>query len=190
MTGRKAHGRWLVASALLGACALANASAAGFSIDIPTIKPNSTLGDAQVYNSFGCSGKNISPALKWSGAPNGTKSFAVTVYDPDAPTGSGWWHWLVYNIPATVTELPQHAGDADGKQLPAGAVQGRTDFGTAGFGGACPPAGDKPHRYIFTVYALKTEKIDAPAASTAAMVGYMLNGNQLAKSSVTAYYGR
>src|SRR5450755_119325 len=103
-----------------------------------------------------------------------------------APAGGIGW----CNIPATVTELPQHAGDADGKQLPAGAVQGRTDFGTAGFGGACPPAGDKPHRYIFTVYALKTEKIDAPAASTAAMVGYMLNGDQLAKSSVTTYYGR
>jgi hypothetical protein len=189
MTGLRILGPALAAAGLLAACMLSDAAATGFSIDIPTIKPNSTLSDAQVYNGFGCNGKNVSPALKWSGAPSGTKSFAVTVYDPDAPTGSGWWHWVVYNIPATVSSLPGHAGDADGKQLPGGAVQGRTDFGTSGFGGACPPAGDKPHRYIFTVYALKSEKVDVPAGSTAAMVGYMLNANQLAKSSLTARYG-
>jgi len=186
--------RLSVIAALVGAFAAAAsvsvASAAGFSIDLPGIKPNSTLSDEQVFNSFGCSGKNISPAVKWSGAPAGTKSFAITLYDPDAPTGSGWWHWLLYNIPATLSELPAHAGDADGKHLPPGAVQGRTDFGAVGFGGACPPAGDKPHRYIFTVYALKIDKIDVPPGSTAAMVGFMLNANQLAKSSVTAHYGR
>jgi Raf kinase inhibitor-like YbhB/YbcL family protein len=181
---------WVVAAALLGAGLSANASAAGFSLEIPTVKPHGALSDAQVFNGFGCKGQNISPAMSWSGAPAGTKSFAVTVYDPDAPTGSGWWHWVLFDIPATVTSLPEHAGDADGKQLPSGAVQGRTDFGTAGFGGACPPAGDKPHRYIFTVYALKTARIDVPSGSTAAMVGFMLNANQLAKSSVTALYGR
>jgi Raf kinase inhibitor-like YbhB/YbcL family protein len=179
----------LVASALLATSMLSHAWAAGLSIDIPTIKPNSTLGDAQVYNGFGCSGKNISPAVKWSGAPSGTKSFALTLYDPDAPTGSGWWHWVVYNIPASASGLPEHAGDSDGKQLPGGAVQGQTDFGTVGFGGACPPVGDKPHHYIFTLYALKTDKIEVPPGSTAAMVGYMLHANQLAKSSVTALYG-
>ncbi|HEY5020016.1 MAG TPA: YbhB/YbcL family Raf kinase inhibitor-like protein [Steroidobacteraceae bacterium] len=190
MSGPRVYASWVVAAALMGACLSSNASAAGFSLDIPTIKPHSTLSEAQVYNSFGCKGKNISPAMTWSGAPDGTKSFAVTVYDPDAPTGSGWWHWVLYNIPATVRALPEHAGDVDGRQLPSGAAQGRTDFGTPGFGGACPPAGDRPHRYIFTVYALKTEKIDVPPGSTAAMVGYMLNANQLAKSSVTALYGR
>jgi Raf kinase inhibitor-like YbhB/YbcL family protein len=184
------YGSWIMAAVLTYGCLPASAAAAAFRIELPTIKPDSTLSDAQVFNGFGCSGKNISPAVKWSDAPSGTRSFAVTVYDPDAPTGSGWWHWLVYDIPASSIGLPEHAGDADGKRLPAGAVQGRTDFGTVGFGGACPPAGDKPHRYVFTVYALKTDKIDVPAAAPAAMVGYMLNANQLAKSSLTALYGR
>ncbi len=172
------------------ACA-ATANAGGFTLSSPTIKPNSTLGLDQVFNGFGCTGKNISPALKWTGAPRDTKSFAVTIYDPDAPTGSGWWHWVVYNIPANVSELPQGAGDASGTQMPTGAVQGRTDYpGSKGFGGACPPPGDKPHHYIFTVYALKTDKIEVPAEATAALVGYNLNANKLAKASFTAKYGR
>jgi Raf kinase inhibitor-like YbhB/YbcL family protein len=177
-------------SALLLAVWMPSAGAASFMLSSPTIAPDSTLTPDQVFNGFGCSGKNISPALQWMGAPAGTKSYAVTVYDPDAPTGSGWWHWVVYDIPATVTELPAGAGDAGGGHLPAGTVQGRTDFGQAGFGGACPPPGDKPHRYIFTVYALKVEKIDVPAAATAALIGYNLNANQLGKASFTAKYGR
>jgi Raf kinase inhibitor-like YbhB/YbcL family protein len=181
---------------IAGLCALtlfasaATANAAGFTLSSPTIKPNSTLSQDQVFNSFGCTGKNISPALKWSGAPKDTKSFAVTVYDPDAPTGSGWWHWVTYNIPASVTELPQGAGEAGGAQLPKGAMQGKTDFGSAAFGGACPPPGDKPHHYIFTVFALKTDKIDVPADASAALVGYMLNANKLGKASFTARFGR
>jgi hypothetical protein len=177
-------------AALLASSAWA-AHAAGFTLGSPTIKPGAMLTDAQVFKGFGCDGKNISPALKWSGAPSGTKSYAVTVYDPDAPTGSGWWHCVVYNIPATTTELAESAGATDGKGgLPAGAVQGKTDFGSAGFGGACPPAGDKPHRYIFTVYALKTDKIDVPADASAALVGFMVNANKLAKASFEAKYGR
>lgn len=180
--------RFALTSCLLTASVLANAG--GFTLASPTIKPNGKLGQEQVFNGFGCSGKNISPALKWSNAPAGTKSFAVTVYDPDAPTGSGWWHWVAYNIPANVTELPAGAGDVKGGAMPAGAVQGRTDYGVPGFGGACPPQGDKPHRYIFTVHALKIEKIDAPADATAALVGFMINANRLAKASFTATYGR
>ena len=178
---------------LLSALVLAGSTgvhAAGMTLSSPTIKPGSMLTDAQVFKGFGCEGKNISPALKWSGAPKDTKSFAVTVYDPDAPTGSGWWHWVVYNIPATATELPEGAGAADGKGLPAGAVQGRTDFGAAGFGGACPPKGDKPHRYIFTVHALKVDKLEVPADATAALVGFMLHANGLGKASFEAKYGR
>ena len=138
------------------------ASAAGFSLDLPTIKVNGTLSDAQVFNGFGCTGKNISPAIKWSGAPSGTRSFAATLYDPDAPTGSGWWHWLVYDIPATANALPEHAGDADGKLLPAGAMQGRTDFGTSGFGGACPPQGDKPASLHFYAVCAEGGKARCP----------------------------
>lgn len=160
-----------------------------FKLRSPAIAPNGTLANEQVYNGFGCTGKNISPPLKWSGAPRGTRSFALTVYDPDAPTGSGWWHWVIYDIPATVTELAPGAGSAGGA-LPAGAVQGRTDFGAPGYGGPCPPSGDKPHRYIFTIYALKTDRIDVPADGSAAMAGFMIRANQLASASFTALYAR
>ncbi|MDE2613465.1 MAG: YbhB/YbcL family Raf kinase inhibitor-like protein [Burkholderiales bacterium] len=178
----------IVIALLLGSAL--GAQAAGLKLSSPTIKPGSTLTDAQVFNGFGCEGKNISPALAWSGAPKDTKSFAITLYDPDAPTGSGWWHWVVYNIPAAATGLPEGAGAADGKGLPAGAVQGRTDFGAAGFGGACPPKGDRAHRYVFTLYALKVDKLDVPADATAALVGFMIHANMLGKASFEARFGR
>jgi hypothetical protein len=180
----------IAAAAALATFALGSASAADFKLASPTVKPGSMLSDAQVFNGFGCTGKNVSPALKWSGAPAGTKSYALTVYDPDAPTGSGWWHWVVYNIPASASELTEGAGTADGKGLPAGSAQGNTDFGAPGFGGACPPKGDKPHRYIFTVYALKTDKLDIPAGGTAALVGFMINANKLGSATFSAKYGR
>ena len=180
--------RILLAVALAGLSTLTYA--AGFKLSSPEIKANSTLPKSFEFNNFGCSGENKSPALKWSGAPKDTKSFAVTMYDPDAPTGSGWWHWVVINIPADVTELLSNAGAANSTTLPKGAIQGRTDFGAAAWGGACPPQGDKPHRYIFTVYALKTDKIDVPADATAALIGYNIHGNMLGKASFTATYGR
>lgn len=166
------------------------AQAQDFTLSSQTIKPNTKLSEEQVFNGFGCSGKNISPDVSWTPGPKDTKSYAVTVYDPDAPTGSGWWHWVVYNIPANVSKLAAGAGDISGKQLPQGASQGRTDFGTHGFGGACPPKGDKPHRYIFTVFALKTEKIEVPGDASAALIGFMLNANKLAKASFTVKYNR
>ena len=166
------------------------AHAADFTLISPGIKPDGMLTEDQVFNGFGCSGKNISPALKWTKGPEGTKSYALTVYDPDAPTGSGWWHWVVYNIPATVTELAEGSGDISGKLLPQGAIQGRTDFGTHAFGGACPPQGDTPHRYIFTVYALKADKIDVPADASAALIGFMIHANTIEKAQFTAKYGR
>jgi Raf kinase inhibitor-like YbhB/YbcL family protein len=164
--------------------------ASGFKLSSPEIKANSTMLKSFEFNGFGCSGENKSPALKWSGAPKDTKSFAVTMYDPDAPTGAGWWHWVVINIPANVTELPANAGVLNSTALPAGAVQGRTDFGVSAWGGTCPPQGDKPHHYIFTVYALKTDKIDVPADATAALIGYMIHMNMLGRASFTAKYGR
>jgi Raf kinase inhibitor-like YbhB/YbcL family protein len=135
--------------------------------------------------------ENVSPALSWKKAPKGTKSFALLVHDPDAPTGgAGWWHWLVYNLPADTTSLAQGAGSADGAKLPAGAVQQKTDFGAPGWGGPCPPTGDKPHRYVFTLHALKVDKLEIPEGATASLVGYMVNANSIGKASFTAKYGR
>lgn len=114
----------------------ASAKDAAFTLTSAAFAPGGMLTNEQVYDGFGCTGGNVSPALAWSDAPAGTKSFALMVHDPDAPTGSGWWHWVVYNLPASAHSLPAGAGSADGKHLPAGAAQGRTDFGTIGYGGA------------------------------------------------------
>ncbi len=180
--------RTLLAAGMIGAATLAQA--AGFQLTSPDIKAGAMIPKIFEFNGFGCSGENKSPALKWSGAPKGTKSFAVTVYDPDAPSGSGWWHWMVINIPADVTELKPDAGAVGGANLPKGASHVRIDYGVAGWGGVCPPQGDKPHRYIFTVHALKLDKLDVPADATAALTGFMINGNLLGKASFTARYGR
>jgi len=173
-----------------GAAVLPAQRAATFTLTSPDVHRGQTIPSANVFNGMGCTGQNISPMLSWSGAPAGTKSFAVTIYDPDAPTGSGWWHWVVYNIPATVTSLPAGAGDPGKNLLPAGAVQGNTDFGAAGYGGPCPPPGDKPHHYHITVFALNIEKIEVPATATAAYVGFNLHAHLLAKAELTALYGR
>src|SRR5579883_2535308 len=126
----------LMAMALLaGMMVCGTASAQGFTLSSPDIADGATIGNDFVFKGFGCTGSNISPALSWSGAPAGTKSFALTVYDPDAPTGSGWWHWVVFNIPANATGLPKNAGDVKSNLAPAGSVQSRTDFGTPGWGG-------------------------------------------------------
>ncbi len=148
------------------------------------ITDGGTLPMDQVYG--GCGGQNISPQLSWSGAPAGTKSFAVTVYDPDAPTGSGWWHWQVFNIPADVSEL---ARGASMKAMPAGAVENFSDYDEQGFGGACPPKGDAPHRYIFTVFALDVEHLPLSEKDSAAKVGFHLNAHTIEKAQITATYG-
>lgn len=125
---------------------------------------------------------NTSPHLAWSGAPEGTKSFAITVYDPDAPTGSGFWHWTVANIPADVSEIPA------GGPVPAGAVEGRTDYGEPGFGGAAPPPGHGPHRYIFTVFAVDVDKLPVTPEDSGAKFGFNLHFHTLAKATITATY--
>ncbi len=137
---------------------------------------------------FGCAGGNRSPQLAWSGAPEGTKSYVVTCYDPDAPTGSGFWHWVVVNIPASTTELATGAGDGSG--IPEGALQTRTDFGQPGYGGACPPEGDHPHRYVFTVHAVGVDALPVDADTSAAVVGFMLHFNTLEKATLMGLYKR
>ncbi len=144
----------------------------------------------QEFNGFGCTGKNISPQLNWDNAPEGTKSFAITVYDPDAPTGSGWWHWVVFDIPANITELKANAGNPELTIAPKGSIQSITNYGVPGFGGACPPKGHGLHQYIFTVYALKTDKLGLNAETNPAIVGYYLHNNTIAKASIVAYYQR
>ncbi len=175
---------------LIGSALPLAAGAADFKLESSELTPGGRFETRHVYNGFGCTGGNVSPALSWSGAPAGTRSFALTVYDPDAPTGSGWWHWVMFDIPATTTALPAGAGDPAGAKAPKGAVQTTTDFGKPGFGGPCPPQGDKPHRYVFTLYALKVDKLGADPAATAAMVGFMLNANAIGRSTFTVYYGR
>jgi len=143
-----------------------------------------------VFNGFGCTGQNVSPALGWEGAPAGTRSFALMVHDPDAPTGSGWWHWVVWNIPAETTALPAGAGDPAAGLMPAGAVQGNTDYGTPGYGGPCPPPGSKPHHYHFRLYALKVDKLELPPDATPALVGFNVRANALAEAQIVATFGR
>ncbi|WP_287927108.1 YbhB/YbcL family Raf kinase inhibitor-like protein [Diaphorobacter sp.] len=161
-----------------------------FTLTSPDIADGSTIAQSFEFDGFGCSGRNQSPVLRWSGAPEGTKGFAVNVYDPDAPTGSGFWHWYVIDLPASVSELPANAGAKGGAHLPDGARQIRNDYGQYAWGGMCPPPGDKPHRYIFTVHALSVERIDVPDDAPAALAGFMVNAHTLAKASFTATYGR
>lgn len=166
------------------------ALAAGFTVTSPDIANGRTIPMIHVFNAGGCTGGNQSPALSWSGEPAGTQSFAVTMFDPDAPTGSGWWHWTVFNIPPSVHSLPINAGAPQSAALPAGAVEGRTDFGFSNYGGPCPPPGDRPHHYQITVYALKQAKLPLEAQASGAMVGFVLHFNTLGTARVTGLYGR
>ena len=168
---------------------LAGAGAANaLTLTSPDIKQGARMADEQVFNGWGCPGKNVSPELSWSGAPKGTKSFAVSVYDPDAPTGSGFWHWWVANIPASATSLPKGAGDAAGTGLPAGSLQVRNDYSAVGYGGPCPPKG-KPHHYRVTVYALDVEKLDVDANASPAVVGFNVHAHMLAGATLTGMWG-
>ncbi|WP_330083224.1 YbhB/YbcL family Raf kinase inhibitor-like protein [Methylocystis iwaonis] len=180
-------------SSFFAFAALAAADAGGaqaFELKSPDIAEGKTIDMKHVYNSFGCTGGNLSPALNWTDPPAGTKSFAVLVHDPDAPTGgAGFWHWLVVDIPPDVRGLELGAGDVSGKKLPPGAHQLETDFGEKAYGGPCPPPG-KPHRYIFTVYALKIDKLGDAAHGRTAVAGFTINGNALAKASITGLFGR
>ena len=162
-----------------------------FSVTSSDIVEGGTLPTAQLMEGWGMSGDNRSPQLSWAGFPAETAGFAVTCFDPDAPTGSGFWHWLVFNIPASVTELPAGAGSPDGGLLPPVALQARNDTGSLGYVGAAPPEGDGPHRYVFAVHALNVEHLEGvDASATPAIVGFNLRFATVARGLLTAYYER
>ena len=182
----------VTAGGLLAASAHTKSEAAGaFTITSSAFKNGAAIPEKYSFNAMGCTGQNVSPPLEWKNPPAGTKSFALMVHDPDAPTGSGWWHWVVYNIPADATSLPEGAGDAAGAALPKGAVQGNTDFGKPGWGGPCPPPGSGKHHYNFTLYPLKVDKIDAPPGASAAMIGFNASANVIGKpAKLTGLFSR
>lgn len=150
------------------------------------VKNGDSLNPAQIFNLWGCSGTNLSPQLTWSDPPKGTKSFAVTMYDPDAPTGSGWWHWVMINIPANVNSLKEGAGNVSGQNLPTGSSMVTNDFGFKGFGGACPPENAKPHHYTITVYALDVPTITIPFRASPAFAGYKILAHAIDKAVLIA----
>lgn len=163
----------------------ASFSAVALEITSTDIQEGSRMNKQYEFNGFGCKGANISPALAWSNPPVGTKSYAITAFDPDAPTESGFWQWVVIDIPAQITSLKK----GESGKLTAG-IERTNDYGTKGYGGPCPPVGGGMHRYQFTVWALPSEKLAIPANASNAVVGYMLNLTALGKKALTATYVR
>jgi len=159
-----------------------------FTLSSKTLGGEATL--KEEFNGFGCMGENESPQLSWKNAPEATKSFAITMYDPDAPTGSGWWHWIVFDIPTSTTELVANAGYIKLDLTPEGTIQSITNYGAQGYGGPCPPQGHGLHQYIITVYALKTDTLGLDENTNPAVVGYYLWNNTIAKASIVSYYKR
>ncbi|GAB3268460.1 hypothetical protein GCM10027449_01800 [Sinomonas notoginsengisoli] len=158
---------------------------AAFTVTSSTVNGGEAWPEPQYSGAFGVpGGQDISPQLSWSGAPEGTKSYAVTVYDPDAPTQSGFWHWAVANIPASVTELPEGAGTATGEDMPDGAIQLKNDGGTPQFVGAAPPAGHGMHRYFIVVHALDTEDIGVNGDSSPAFLGFNMFSHTLGRAMI------
>ncbi|NQZ48791.1 MAG: YbhB/YbcL family Raf kinase inhibitor-like protein [Moritella sp.] len=166
-----------------------NAIAESLTLSSDDIVSGQYMNKAQEFQGFGCQGGNSSPQLSWSGTPNGTKAFALLVHDPDAPTGSGWWHWQVVNIPENVNSLPAGAGDIANKPAPLGVINIKNDYGVEGFGGACPPKGHGTHRYRFTLHAL-SKKLELPDDASGALTGYMVNAHSLESSTIEALYKR
>jgi Raf kinase inhibitor-like YbhB/YbcL family protein len=177
-----AFGATFLLAALMGA-----GVAQALTLTSPDIKPGAKIASEQVDSP--CGGKNISPALSWSGAPKGTKSIAVTIYDPDAPTGSGFWHWVVFNLPPDTTSLAKNAGDPKANLLPPGALTVRNDTGASTYNGPCPPKTDKPHHYHITVFAVDVDKLDPDATATPAVIGFNLHFHTLAKATLTGIWG-
>ena len=179
----------MIAALLLTLLHTPSVAQESFVLFSPTLEAGGRVPASQVLDREGCTGGNQSPELRWSGAPAATKSFAMTVHDPDAPTGSGWWHWVVFNIPAASISLPEGAGSLHVNSSKSRFVQSMTDFGRSGYDGPCPPKGDKAHRYIYTLHALGVGTVPLEAKSTAAMVGLFLHQNSLAKTTLMTTYG-
>lgn len=175
-------------TACLMAAPLGGRAAGGFTLISPDFVNGGTIPMAQAFDRSGCRGKSLSPALRWSGAPSDTRSYAITIYDPDAR--GGWWHWLVFDIPANVSNLPAGAGAEHSRSLPRGAVQGRNSFGLEYYGGPCPPPGDAPHHYQITVYALGIAKLPESSSVTGAALARALAPHTLAKARLVGLYGR
>jgi Raf kinase inhibitor-like YbhB/YbcL family protein len=179
-----------MASVTIVAALVAQTAHAAFTLTSPAFKNGATIPNRYAYSGYGCTGRNTSPELDWTGAPADTKTFALTVFDPDARNGQGWWHWVVFNIPGSVTKLQPGAGSGSDALLPQGAVQGRNDFETVGYGGPCPPPGSPPHHYHFTLYALD-EHVDglSPLASGPLLVK-TIRGHVLAKTELVGLFKR
>lgn len=182
--------RMTVILAALAGLAVNSAHAANFILTSTDIGADKPLAQEFVFSGFGCSGGNQSPALAWSGAPAGTRSYAVALFDPDAMQGRGFWHWLMVNIPAGTTALARDAGKNDGSKLPAGALQIKNGFRALGYSGSCPPPADEPHGYVMTVYALKVALLDVPSDATSPAVLTLIEAQTLAKASITYHFGR
>lgn len=181
-----------LAAGALAAAAPAAVPAQGkgpLTLSSPDITPGARIGQAHVFNSDGCTGRNVSPALTWSHVPAGTRSFALAVLDPDAPKQGGWWHWIIHDIPAQASGLPEGAGDPSRSLMPPGVVQERNDFGTLGYGGPCPPPG-KPHHYHFILYALRVPRLRLPSGASAGLIQELIVRSAIAHAELVGVYGQ
>jgi Raf kinase inhibitor-like YbhB/YbcL family protein len=169
--------------------ALSFAESSGFRISSPGWREGGTVPQENVFNGSGCGGANVSPEFHWSGAPAGSKSFAITIFDLDAPARGGWWHWMVFNIPAKVSGLPAGAGNKGSRALPVDCVQCQNDYGEPGYGGPCPPPGTT-HRYLVKVYALNVEKLSLGSDVPPAKLARLIEEHSIGFAQLTAKYGR